>query len=113
VYGCYFPNGAGACTGVTNIADVGAATLGAGLWGQLDLAGELWEWNLDWDHTNVDPCTDCAYLTATINHRAQGGSFMYAAAGLVPPYRGSFSPPYRSGNIYYGGYAGIRCSRSP
>ena len=30
IYGCYYPNGTGSCTGVTNIAPVGTATLGAG-----------------------------------------------------------------------------------
>ena len=39
IYGCYYPSGSGSCTGVTNIAPVGTATLGAGVWGQLDLAG--------------------------------------------------------------------------
>ena len=51
IYGCYYPSGAGNCNlpqpGVANIAPVGTATLGAGLWGQLDLAGNMWEWNLD------------------------------------------------------------------
>jgi|HubBroStandDraft_1064217.scaffolds.fasta_scaffold26442_2 sulfatase modifying factor 1 len=46
IYGCYYPSGDVSCTGVTNIAAVGTATLGVGLWGQLDLAGELFEWNL-------------------------------------------------------------------
>jgi formylglycine-generating enzyme len=54
----------------TDIAPVGTATLGAGLWGQLDMAGELFEWNLDWYYAiYVDPCTDCAYLLARADAR--------------------------------------------
>ncbi len=48
IYGCDYPDGSGSCTGAANIAPVGTATLGAGCWGQLDLAGNVWEWNLDW-----------------------------------------------------------------
>jgi hypothetical protein len=32
---------------VANIAPVGKATLGAALYGQLDLAENVWQWNLD------------------------------------------------------------------
>jgi sulfatase modifying factor 1 len=54
IYGCYYPSGSGRCAGVTSIAPVGTATLGAGLWGQLDLAGEMWEWNLERIRQPVD-----------------------------------------------------------
>ena len=58
IYQCNYPSGAGGnCTGVANIAPVGTPTLGAGRWGQLDMAGEDFEWNLDWYATYVDPCT--------------------------------------------------------
>jgi formylglycine-generating enzyme required for sulfatase activity len=60
---CSYPS-VGKCTGAANIAPVGTAALGAGLWGQLDLAGNVWEWNLDWNRDGiapyVDPCVDCA-----------------------------------------------------
>jgi formylglycine-generating enzyme required for sulfatase activity len=67
IYGCYYSTVAGyppgTCTGVANIAPVGTTLLGGGLWGQLDLAGDLWEWNLDWWFADaLDPCTDCADL---------------------------------------------------
>jgi hypothetical protein len=44
-----------------DLAPVGTATLGAGQWGQLDLAGCLSEWTLDWYAPHVQPCVDCVY----------------------------------------------------
>jgi len=63
IYGCYYPTESGMCDGQRNIAPVGNAVEGAGLWGQLDLAGEVQEWNLDWDFEDVNPCVNCAYLS--------------------------------------------------
>ena len=57
IYGSFYTGNA------TGLAPVGTATSGAGRWGQLDLAGEIWEWNLDWKQTYVNPCTDCVNLT--------------------------------------------------
>lgn len=92
----------------TDIAPVGTATLGAGIWGQLDLAGNVSEWNLDWHATYVDPCTDCAYLTAAAPARVfRGGDFAVSASDLLPPVRGFYVPVYR------GGVLGFRCSRAP
>jgi sulfatase modifying factor 1 len=114
IYGCYYPSGTGNCnippvTGVTNIAPVGAATQGAGLWGQLDLAGDMWEWNLDyWDGVSpyVDPCTDCANLTAASYRVIRGGDFSSAAPVLIPPARDGDTPTDRMGS-------GLRCARTP
>jgi formylglycine-generating enzyme required for sulfatase activity len=117
VSGCGYPGGSQGCTGVANIAPVGTATLGAGLWGQLDLAGELLEWNLDWlVSTYVDPCTDCAYLTAPVgvpdpardDYRVyRGGGFGGTLWESLPPYRDGVHPSYRTFN------AGFRCARTP
>src|SRR5450432_142744 len=68
IAGCNYPPGyAGVCPAAANIAPVGSAKLGAGQWGQLDMFGELFEWNLAWepefiDVSGIDPCVDCAYL---------------------------------------------------
>ncbi|HEV3191567.1 MAG TPA: formylglycine-generating enzyme family protein, partial [Polyangiaceae bacterium] len=83
IYNCYYPN-AGSCTGRSNIAPVGHTTRGAGLWGQLDLAGNMWQWNLDWYASYVDPCTDCADLTASTNRVVRGGNFGNDQAYLLP-----------------------------
>jgi formylglycine-generating enzyme required for sulfatase activity len=112
IWGCYYPSGAGTCTDVSNIAPVGTATLGAGLWGQMDIAGELGQWSLDWYAPGyVDPCTDCAYLTATSGRMFKGEYFASSAAfpnGLSAANRGSAqSPSYRQNGI------GFRCARTP
>ena len=107
IYNCDYPNGSGSCSGVTNLAPVGTATLGAGVWGQLDLAGNVWEWNLDWYATYVDPCTDCAYLTTASNRVLRGGYFNNPASYLLPPPRYDDAPAFRSSGI------GFRCARTP
>jgi formylglycine-generating enzyme required for sulfatase activity len=99
--------------GASDIAAVGTATLGAGLWGQLDLAGNVWEWNLDLASGSpspgpyVSPCTDCAELTAAAYQVLRGGSHRFGAPGLQPPYRNSAAPAVRSDDI------GFRCARVP
>jgi formylglycine-generating enzyme required for sulfatase activity len=60
IYLCDYPT-IGPCTGVTNIAPVGTPTLGAGRWGQLDLAGNVEEWTLDWAGT-PSMCVDCFFV---------------------------------------------------
>ena len=105
IYGCNYPSAA-PCTGVGNIAPVGTATLGAGVWGQLDLAGNVWEWNLDWYAAYV-PSTDGAYLTTATNRVLRGGVFYGVASTLLPPSRDDKSPANRDYFI------GFRCGRPP
>jgi formylglycine-generating enzyme required for sulfatase activity len=116
IYGCNYPArppldaGMGHCSGVANVAPVGTAPSGAGYWGQLDLAGELFEWNLDWYWTYA-ACTDCAYMkigsTDAPYRVIRGGLFNLSASLLVPAYRGAVDPAGRSGGI------GFRCARTP
>jgi sulfatase modifying factor 1 len=102
---CYYPS-VGPCTGVANIAPVGTATQGAGVWGQLDLAGNVWEWNLDSYAAYVDPCADCANLAATASRLVRGGYFYVPATILLPPNRNDSPAAYRSNCL------GLRCARS-
>ncbi len=103
IYGCHY-GAASSC----KIAPVGIAPLGAGLWQQLDLAGELFEWTLDWYAPYVDPCSDCAYLAHGSYRVSRGGVFNTMASSLTPPYRGYFNTPWiRYGNV------GVRCARTP
>jgi formylglycine-generating enzyme required for sulfatase activity len=106
--GCSYPGpGLVACTGVANIAPVGTATLGAGVWGQLDLAGNVWEWNLDGYAPYVDPCADCANLTPTSSRTVRGGYFYVPATILLPSGRNGSASAYRSNCL------GWRCGRTP
>lgn len=108
VYDCYFGGGAGSCTGLANIAPAGSVQAGAGRWGQLDLAGNVFEWTLDWNSPGSAECVDCAILTESTNHVRVGGSFASATSWLQ-----NFS----TGGVYtitpkpyeYG----FRCARTP
>jgi len=105
----------------TGVAPVGTATLGSGLWGQFDLAGELWEWNLDsWydvaafvdgspgpGNVYVEPCVDCAVTTDVGSQVIRGGSYKSDALDLTPP--------RRNVDDATGGFDddGFRCARTP
>jgi formylglycine-generating enzyme required for sulfatase activity len=114
IYGCYYPSGStGNCTVLdnSNIAPVGTASLGAGLWGQLDLAGDVRELTLDYyNSTYVDPCTDCAYLagTATSPRAARGTNFLSAVSTLLAYRRFSIMDSTSRATGY-----GVRCARAP
>jgi formylglycine-generating enzyme required for sulfatase activity len=107
IWGCYYPAGSMACTGATNIAPVGTATLGAGRWGHFDLAGSLAEWNLDWYAPYVSPCTDCVFLTDFSYRIVRGGKFGPDLSNLLVTSRDGDTPPTR--NSFYG----ARCARTP
>jgi formylglycine-generating enzyme required for sulfatase activity len=109
IYNDYYPNGSGAAQGVANIAPVGTPTLGNGLWGQLDLVGEVYEWNLDAYVAYGDTCTDCAWLTTadTSTRVRRGGAFGYDITELSPALRHDFPPNILDGNV------GFRCARIP
>jgi len=102
IYGAYYTANA------TGLAPVGTAAMGAGKWGQLDLAGEIWEWNLDWKNTYVSPCTDCVSLTAASYRIVRGDNYGGSVNNLVPTVRGGdIAPEGRDSNF------GFRCARAP
>jgi formylglycine-generating enzyme len=110
IYYCYYPprdSGPPACSSVVNTAPVGTAALGVGAWGQLDLAGNIDKWTVDWFETYVDPCVDCAYLTPTSVKVVRGGYFGNPSAYLHPSFRYA-NPPLTAFYSY-----GVRCARVP
>jgi sulfatase modifying factor 1 len=110
VYGCYYPSGSGICAGTANIAPLGTALGGWGRWGQLDLAGEIFEWSLDSFAPYVDPCEDCANVTALagVSTRVfRGGAFNSKVSLLLPAYRDNALAAARLPGV------GFRCARSP
>jgi formylglycine-generating enzyme required for sulfatase activity len=107
IYDCDYPGAFGGCTNAKNIAPVGTSTLGAGRWGQLDLVGNVEQWNLDWYADYANPCTDCAYLASTPDRVTRGSDLLSTTLALVASQRPSpYAPTDRV-------FAGIRCARTP
>jgi formylglycine-generating enzyme required for sulfatase activity len=98
------------------LAAVGTTALGAGLWGHLDLAGNVQEWNLDWvsqyggtlrGDSNVNPCTDCAPFDDPSGRVTRGGASSDDSMSLMPVYQVDTTPTLRNFEF------GFRCARSP
>lgn len=79
---------------------------GDGKWKHADLAGNVWEWVLDWYDVYLNPCDDCANLMQTVNRVFRGGSFGDYAAVLRGAYRFSSEPSARDRTL------GFRCARA-
>jgi formylglycine-generating enzyme required for sulfatase activity len=108
IYGCYYGESSAYCGGVANIAPVGTAADGMALWGQLDMAGEVFEWNVDWFASSyADPCVDCAYLTATTSRVGRGGYYVSVPSFLLASNRGGNLPARHDSAV------GFRCARTP
>ncbi len=112
IFGDNFVNGTcsypsyGPCKALGSIAPVGTATLGAARWGQLDIEGEMVEWNLDaYNASYVDPCIDCAYLIGDTSRIQRGTGWLYPVNN--PWQRDSGDPQGRSITT------GFRCARAP
>jgi sulfatase modifying factor 1 len=97
---CPAPDGMPSAVGSTSPA-------GDGEWGQSDLAGNVWEWTLDWHATYTTPCMDCADLTPTATRVDRGGSFMGSPSLALVSTRNSANPAKRNADV------GARCARIP
>lgn len=109
IYACHHGGDGTSCSDLSNLAPVGSASLGAGRWGQLDLAGDVSEWNLDYEAPFGDPCIDCTALGGGSGRVNRGGSFRSSAV----PYLQSF---FRGDLLYATDRTaafGIRCARAP
>jgi formylglycine-generating enzyme required for sulfatase activity len=102
-----YPNGTPSNLGLANIAPVGTATLGAGRWGQLDLAGEVSQWTMDFSGDEGFSCADCAYLTQYTGGHLYVGSSFDLAASLFNVAWDEHSAPERDYEW------GFRCARVP
>ena len=95
----------------TACVPAGANTVGAtspvgdGVWGHADLAGNVWEWALDWSAQFANPCTDCADLGPAQERVIHGGAYTANAADLRAPNRASARPDTRVPDL------GVRCAR--
>ena len=100
--GMYCVNG---MTGALN--RVGSeSTKGDGKWGHSDLAGNVWEWMLDWyvsPYPQPQSCNDCADLTASSTRVILGGGFNNDDSNLRTAHRYDVPPGSRGNNV------GLRC----
>lgn len=107
VFGCAF-DGDSTCTDA-DLPVAGSLAAGAGRFGQLDLAGSLWEWTLDaYAPYTAQPCDDCASLGAANEPRVfRGGDYKFDdAASLRASTRYAFLPAFPDPT------RGFRCARS-
>jgi sulfatase modifying factor 1 len=92
---------------------VGTFDDGVGVWGQLDLAGNVEEVTLDWYATYVVPCDDCANTspempdTSFYGHVTRSGSFNYGSTNILSSYTTWKDPAARLPEL------GFRCARAP
>jgi formylglycine-generating enzyme required for sulfatase activity len=92
--------------------DVGSAPAGNGRWGQSDLSGNVWEWNLDWfQATFGTPCVNCIASSGT-SRVVRGGAAGSDATPLAAADRGTAAGYNLQSPAFRLGYAG-RCARSP
>ena len=96
--------------GATNATAI-VGTYAPNDWGLYDMAGNLYEFCLDWDEdditsfngkVNIDPATPGNTLSGAAGTRRiyRGGSYYFSAGNCRPAYRGSASPAER--HLIYG-----------
>ena len=84
---------------------VGARPLGASRWGQHDMAGNTWEWVLDWMAAyGSAPGADYANIGSGSTRVARGGGSGTGAGDLRSARRYAVAPTTR---------LGVRCARNP
>jgi formylglycine-generating enzyme required for sulfatase activity len=95
------------CGATCALAPVGSRSpAGDGRWGQADLAGEVWEWNLDWMQDYAEPCVDCAVVGDGTYRIARGGGFKTPENTLRAGARSWGTPAERDS------FFGFRCARA-
>jgi formylglycine-generating enzyme required for sulfatase activity len=94
--------------GSGDVLAVGSSSpAGDGKFGQADLAGNVWEFVLDWWQPYVDPCVDCASTDVTMFNTSRGGGWGSPAQGVLAANRDFVVPSSRSPEI------GFRCASGP
>jgi sulfatase modifying factor 1 len=95
------------CGGTCSLQTVGSRSpKGDGRWGQADLAGSVWEWNLDWWQEYGEPCVDCASVSGGTYRIVRGGGFRSLPGDLLVAERVQGTPSERDS------FYGARCARS-
>jgi formylglycine-generating enzyme required for sulfatase activity len=108
VYGCMGDGSASTSCAFSDIFPVGSKPSGAGKYGQLDLAGSMYEWGLDWYASSYPvSCNNCANATGSSFRVARGSSWGGSASSLSAGYRNDFDPSFHDTII------GFRCAGTP
>jgi formylglycine-generating enzyme required for sulfatase activity len=91
---------------LSDLWPAGSRRGGQGRWGHADLAGNVWEWALDWhDDVYPSPCVDCALLDGADHRELRGGSFLSGGDLLRGAARNYAPPGWHLHSI------GVRCAR--
>jgi formylglycine-generating enzyme required for sulfatase activity len=94
---------------VANVAPVGSIATGVGLWGQMDLTGNVYEWTLDYEPSFIAlPCVDCSITSGGAQRGIRGGAFDSDVDQLPVPYIIATNPDAANP-----GDLGVRCARPP
>ncbi len=97
----------GSCSSTQNVGT--KSPKGDGKWGQSDMAGNVWEWTLDWYAIPYPmPCNNCADLTDASRRVIRGGSFREDASYLRSAGSLGNNPEY----LDYSGLVGSRCAKT-
>lgn len=105
-YNCLGDGSADGACAFSDILRVGSKPMGVGKFGQLDLAGSIREWVLDWHNPLPTTCHDCANLAESTEKVTRGGDWGNATMYLSSDARLSNLP-----DLHYN-FAGVRCARA-
>jgi formylglycine-generating enzyme required for sulfatase activity len=104
LFGCRIDVDYPICT-LDDVSPVGLRPLGAGRFGQDDLAGSMSEWVLDGAPAFSDPCVDCASLDDDSVRMWRGGGWLDGADQMRSTHFAGAAPTLR--NLFLG----FRCAR--
>jgi formylglycine-generating enzyme required for sulfatase activity len=110
-WGAAVPDATRAVYNGATLVVVGSKPAGAGRYGQLDLAGSLWEWVLDLYAPYGTSCDDCANLTTGTTRVLRGPSFSNTDLAAVTGLRAANR--YQDGRdpALHLNTTGVRCAR--